>query len=544
MPSGSDSTPLSRHSVVPPPMISGAARSHGGVMQTQSSPGAAAGMLESQSAKDSRSLVISEDTHEHEASPPRLPPTSGVGLAASLSKLHYATRVKPKLEAIWAEAKRTVPETEHVSMSQDFTRNCWEKEDTDFKQEIENHRDAIQKWKASRKIPEGSAEEYNKAMDSLNEVAIPMADALAEHLGSHVVILVVGPVGSEKGEGFFGDGSLTDKKDMGPVRLRGFSEGECRARAWPPLDVPAPALNDLLSMDDVGSSSAPPPTTLSPAARPATVTPARTAPQAPAPAPPQAPAPGPPLTATPASTVAPTPVAEDKIDCSEWPESLVHAHAYLAEKKWGPDWTALLNALVRHEWSLHFCDDDGKLPELRSRPQEFADWMKQHRVMKDYTIGKDFGAKLYEWWKGEEEPGKKNVSQNVDNFESWSMLRSRGRNGPVLLILGLAWWGQTICNAAANDGLGAGEAALMGNRRWRLLLNNIRWVLEEILPQDRVAIDGEEEVGGTETAAKETGKEKDKKTGAKTNGAPKKTAKEKGKKTAEVTAASKVGKKR
>lgn len=37
-------------------------------------------------------------------------------------------------------------------------------------------------------------------METLNEVGIPMADALAERLGSHVVILVVGPVGSEKGE--------------------------------------------------------------------------------------------------------------------------------------------------------------------------------------------------------------------------------------------------------------------------------------------------------------------------------------------------------
>jgi ethanolamine ammonia-lyase small subunit len=34
----------------------------------------------------------------------------------------------------------------------------------------------------------------------LDDVAIPMADALAERLGAHVVILVVGPVGEQKGE--------------------------------------------------------------------------------------------------------------------------------------------------------------------------------------------------------------------------------------------------------------------------------------------------------------------------------------------------------
>jgi hypothetical protein len=37
-------------------------------------------------------------------------------------------------------------------------------------------------------------------MESLNDVGIPLADALAERLGCHVVILAVGPVGSEKGE--------------------------------------------------------------------------------------------------------------------------------------------------------------------------------------------------------------------------------------------------------------------------------------------------------------------------------------------------------
>jgi hypothetical protein len=106
-------------------------------------------------------------------------------------------------------------------MSQDYARTCWEKESPEFRAEVEEagiamHQADMEEWKASRKIPEGSAEEYHKyvtreerreidqpsssAMESLNEVGIPLADALAERLGSHVVILIVGPVGSEKGE--------------------------------------------------------------------------------------------------------------------------------------------------------------------------------------------------------------------------------------------------------------------------------------------------------------------------------------------------------
>jgi adenine/guanine phosphoribosyltransferase-like PRPP-binding protein len=38
------------------------------------------------------------------------------------------------------------------------------------------------------------------ALETFDEVGIPLADALAERLGMHVVILAVGPVGSQRGE--------------------------------------------------------------------------------------------------------------------------------------------------------------------------------------------------------------------------------------------------------------------------------------------------------------------------------------------------------
>lgn len=39
-----------------------------------------------------------------------------------------------------------------------------------------------------------------RALENLNDVGIPLADSLAERLGAHVIILVVGPVGTEGGE--------------------------------------------------------------------------------------------------------------------------------------------------------------------------------------------------------------------------------------------------------------------------------------------------------------------------------------------------------
>ncbi|KAJ7663694.1 hypothetical protein B0H14DRAFT_3539859 [Mycena olivaceomarginata] len=132
---------------------------------------------------------------------------------------------------------------------------------------------------------------------------------------------------------------------------------------------------------------------------------------------------------------------------------------------------------------------------MRSRPGEYGDWMKEHRLMRDYPISDDFGNELFQWWK---ELGPPTRWENVGDGDSqtkepgrvqgwtgdWAKLQKRGRNGPVLLILGLAWWGQAICNAAAADGPGAGEAALEANAVWNLLVNDIQWALAHVLTQD------------------------------------------------------------
>jgi hypothetical protein len=83
------------------------------------------------------------------------------------SKMHYTTRVKPGFDTMWEKAKEALPTSARVAMSQDYTRSCWEKEDDDFKADIEKqgqelHQAALEEWKASRRIPEGSAEEYHE----------------------------------------------------------------------------------------------------------------------------------------------------------------------------------------------------------------------------------------------------------------------------------------------------------------------------------------------------------------------------------------------
>ncbi|KAK7048773.1 hypothetical protein R3P38DRAFT_3175027 [Favolaschia claudopus] len=500
---------------------------------------------------------------------------------AVYSKLHYAERIKPKFDELWAKAKDNVPAGDRFSMSQDFVRSSWEAESDDFKASVvkkgeEMYEQAMADWKAARKVPEGSAEEYHNAMETLTEVGIPMADALAERLGSHVVILVVGPVGSEKGEvclrTVFSDTSnLQTSRTWAQFDHKGFtamensitrygraafSKAECEARAWPPVE-----LDNLLQIEDEalpgsGSSAppaapnastvpnAPPPGSSAPPATPNTSTvpnapppgssapPATpntsTVPNAPPPgssAPPATPntstvpnAPPPGSSAPPATPIvsapppanasavdAPstdTPPAADGVDRSEWSKSLVLAHAYLSGKDWGPRWTKLLDALVQHEWSFRHPEDDGNLPKGAVRPQEFANWFKEHRVYDDYPVSANFGEELLAWWKylG---PGTRwdKVETSADKMETpsriarafwvldWCKLHKRGRNGPVLLLLGLAWWGQSICNAAAGDGLGAEKTALEKNELWNLLADDVCWVLTDVLTQSRATME-------------------------------------------------------
>jgi hypothetical protein len=39
-----------------------------------------------------------------------------------------------------------------------------------------------------------------RALETFDEVGLPLADALSERLGMHIVIMAVGPVGEQKGE--------------------------------------------------------------------------------------------------------------------------------------------------------------------------------------------------------------------------------------------------------------------------------------------------------------------------------------------------------
>ncbi|KAJ6479768.1 hypothetical protein C8R45DRAFT_1101212 [Mycena sanguinolenta] len=316
------------------------------------------------------------------------------------SKMRYAMRVKPDFDKLWEAVKATLQPSARVALSQDFVRTCWEKESLEFRAEVESaaqemHRVAMETWKAKRQIPQRSAEQYHHALGNFNEVGIPMVDALSEHLGAHVAILVVGPVGEAGGEvllrSVFSDTSNGATKRTWPeFDHKGFSameesitrygrafftKAECAARTWPPLQAedgepagqPAPvatAATAVTSPTAVPASHAAAPA--SHAAAPAALIPA--APAVPVTAAPTAPALVPAVTAASQATPAIVPpvtgdvnaleglirmhsplAQDDGIDRMEWGDHLTGAHAYLRQKKWGLKWENLLTKLVYFE---------------------------------------------------------------------------------------------------------------------------------------------------------------------------------------------------
>ncbi|KAJ6514721.1 hypothetical protein DFH09DRAFT_1332850 [Mycena vulgaris] len=169
----------------------------------------------------------------------------------------------------------------HADEDRDFVKTKWEAESNEFRAEVEQagedeHTAALKVYNSTQDFEEQTAEGYHKALQVFDDVGIPLADALSERLGMHVVIMVVGPVGDQKGEvrlpSVFSDTSQGGTTKMwGQFDRTGFMAAEtsltrygqvfftrdqCRDRAWPPIEG-APNLDELLSMGPVPTPAAP-----------------------------------------------------------------------------------------------------------------------------------------------------------------------------------------------------------------------------------------------------------------------------------------------
>ncbi|KAJ7191706.1 hypothetical protein GGX14DRAFT_578730 [Mycena pura] len=104
---------------------------------------------------------------------------------AFYSSKYYETRLKEGFDKKWNEAKASCPAKARLAMCQEYVRKAWAAEDETFTSQVireadEEHQQAVDAYRRSRTLPEQSAESYHEALETLDEVAIPLADALSD----------------------------------------------------------------------------------------------------------------------------------------------------------------------------------------------------------------------------------------------------------------------------------------------------------------------------------------------------------------------------
>jgi hypothetical protein len=104
-----------------------------------------------------------------------------------------------------------------------------------------------------------------------------------------------------------------------------------------------------------------------------------------------------------------------------------------------------------HHTDLLQLQDDGSGYSSKGKPSELSYWQKSHRPWKDQGLhgGKtlaQFEIEWWSWWKSlqpsEREPNNAEYMQLPTVNMDWTTLHEPGRNGFLLVMVSLAWWGK------------------------------------------------------------------------------------------------------
>ena len=153
--------------------------------------------------------------------------------------------------------------------------------------------------------------------------------------------------------------------------------------------------------------------------------------------------------------IAPTP--RDPPDVSDWPKHMVDAYRYFTEetvvidetsttngRNWGEGWLDCLEGFVGFQRRACFPDVGPSFPPAAGiRPPEIGIWMKNRRLWKDVEIvdKEGFGLQWWEWWTSLQ-PGSRTRNDEPAVEMDWSKLQKAGKNGFLLIMLSLVWWGK------------------------------------------------------------------------------------------------------
>lgn len=96
-------------------------------------------------------------------------------------------------------------------------------------------------------------------------------------------------------------------------------------------------------------------------------------------------------------------------------------------------------------------------------------------------MGSKFGDALCSWWTSLQPAQRRQnsatlFSRDVEGMgaSDWGSLNSAGKNGILLIVLGLAWWGAQVYG-------GGSESCSQEVERWGLLVRDVTWVIEMLV---------------------------------------------------------------
>jgi hypothetical protein len=144
---------------------------------------------------------------------------------------------------------------------------------------------------------------------------------------------------------------------------------------------------------------------------------------------------------------------------SDWPTHVVNANRYLTEvvdnnvskaRDWGNAWLECVREFIEFQKQFDFPDTGlSFLSATKTRPPKISIWMKNRHPWKDVDVV-DTGLFRQQWWAWwlllHPDSWKPNDEPTTDM--DWVKVQKPGKNGFLLIMLALVWWGA----ASSRDG--------------------------------------------------------------------------------------------
>ena len=147
----------------------------------------------------------------------------------------------------------------------------------------------------------------------------------------------------------------------------------------------------------------------------------------------------------------------DPLNSSDWPQHMMDAYHYFTEetasaddvcttnaRNWGDQWLECLRNFINFQRATGFPNTGPSFPPATNlRPPEISVWMKNWRPWKDMELAnkEKFSQEWWAWWSSLQPDSRTREDEPTIQMD-WGKLSKPGKNGFLLVILSLAWWGK------------------------------------------------------------------------------------------------------